>query len=163
MKKYYDETIVCDDLKITSFPIYPNIKEFYGKNNQLTEIQPEMLNQLMMNAYISGVSDNIVPVYASHFDANLPPNSCDLILMVDTYHECVNPPAILSGLRRALKPYGRLVLVEYRSEDSWIPSIYDDHRMSINQAKMELESNGFLLTQISEFLPWQHILIFSKI
>jgi len=128
-----------------------------------TEIQPEMLNQLMMNAYISGVSDNIVPVYASHFDANLPPNSCDLILMVDTYHECVNPPAILSGLRRALKPYGRLVLVEYRSEDSWIPSIYDDHRMSINQAKMELESNGFLLTQISEFLPWQHILIFSKI
>jgi len=128
-----------------------------------TEIQPEMLNQLIMNAYMLGLSHNIIPVYASHFDTNLPPNSCDLILMVDTYHECINPSAILSGLHRALKPYGRLVLVEYRLEDSWIPSIYDDHRMSIFQAKMELESNGFLLTQVSEFLPWQHILVFTKI
>ncbi|CAF0907501.1 unnamed protein product [Rotaria sp. Silwood1] len=126
-----------------------------------TDIQPEMLNQLAMNAYMFGLS-NIVPVLASHFDTNLPPNSCDLILMVDTYHECTNPPAILSGLYRALKPNGRLVLVEYRLEDSWMSNIYDDHRMSLFQAKLELESNGFFLLQAIESLPWQHILIFSK-
>jgi ubiquinone/menaquinone biosynthesis C-methylase UbiE len=128
-----------------------------------TEIQPEMLNHLMMNAYMLGLPQNIVPVIATHYDANLPANSCDLILMVDTYHECINPPAILSGLYRALKPNGRLVLVEYRAEDSWMSPGYGDHRMSIAQAKLELESNGFLLTQVSEFLPWQHILVFSKI
>ncbi len=127
-----------------------------------TEIQPEMLNQLMMNAY-SRLLYNIVPIHASHFDANLPPNSCDLILMVDMYHECINPPAMLRGLHRALKNSGRLVLVEYRLEDNWMSNIYNDHRMSVYQAKMELESNGFLLTQVSEFLPWQHILIFNKI
>jgi tRNA A58 N-methylase Trm61 len=128
-----------------------------------TEIQPDLLNQLMMNAYRSGLPYNIVPIHASQFDANLPPNSCDLILMVDTYHECINPPAILRGLHQALKQHGRLVLVEYRLEDSWMPSMYDDHRMSVFQAKLELESNGFLLTQVSEILPWQHVLIFSKI
>ncbi|CAF3433958.1 unnamed protein product [Rotaria sp. Silwood1] len=117
-----------------------------------TDIQPEMLNQLAMNAYMFGLS-NIVPVLASHFDTNLPPNSCDLILMVDTYHECTNPPAILSGLYRALKPNGRLVLVEYRLEDSWMSNIYDDHRMSLFQAKLELESNGFFLLQAIESLP----------
>ena len=128
-----------------------------------TELQPEMINQLMMNAYMSGVSHNIIPVYASHFDANLPPNSCDLILMVDMYHECINPPAILSGIRQALKPHGRLVLVEYRLEDNWMSNLYNDHRMSVYQAKAELEANGFYLTQVSESLPWQHILIFNKI
>jgi ubiquinone/menaquinone biosynthesis C-methylase UbiE len=128
-----------------------------------TDIQAEMLNQLMMTAYMSGLSYNIIPTLASHYDANLPPNSCDLILMVDTYHEIIHPPAVLSGLHRALKPNGRIVLVEYRLEDSWMPSAYDDHRMSMAQAKLELESNGFLLTQYFEFLPWQHILIFTKI
>ncbi|CAF0985630.1 unnamed protein product [Adineta steineri] len=128
-----------------------------------TELQPQMLNQLMLNAYTLGLAQNIVPTYASHFDANLPPNSCDLILMVDTYHECINPPAILSGLRHALKKNGRLVLVEYRLEDSRMPNMYNDHRMSIAQAKLELESNGFLLTQVHEFLPWQHILIYNKL
>ncbi len=128
-----------------------------------TELQPDMLNQLMMNAYMAGLSNNIIPIYASHFDANLPPNSCDVILMVDMYHECINPPAILSGIRQALKPYGRLILVEYRLEDSRIPNMQDDHRMSVYQAKMELEANGFYLTQVSETLPWQHILIFNKI
>ncbi|CAF1143421.1 unnamed protein product [Adineta ricciae] len=128
-----------------------------------SEIQPGLLGQLLMNAYTHGLSHNVIPVLATHTNANLPPNSCDLILMVDTYHECTNPPAILHGLRQALKPHGRLVLVEYRLEDSWMPNMYDDHRMSVAQAKLELESNGFRLTKLYEFLPWQHIMIFDKI
>lgn len=127
-----------------------------------TEIQPEMLQQLMMNSYASGQSQTIVPILASQNDANLPPNSCDLILMVDVYHECTNPPTILQGLRRALKPNGRLVLVEYRLEDNWMSTLHNDHRMSVHQAKMELEANGFYLSQVAEYLPWQHVLIFNK-
>jgi ubiquinone/menaquinone biosynthesis C-methylase UbiE len=128
-----------------------------------SDIQSDMLYQLNYNAAMSGLSSIIIPILASQSDANLPANSCDLILMVDTYHECQYPPAILDGLRRALKSNGRLVLVEYRLEDSWMPNMYNDHRMSINQAKVELESNGFQLSQVLECLPWQHILIFNKI
>lgn len=127
-----------------------------------TDVQREMLEHLKFNASMSGVGQVVVPVLGTQHRVNLPPNSCDLILMADTYHECTHPSSILRDIRRALKPKGRLVLVEYRLEDSLIPSIHDDHRMSINQAKLELESNGFLLSQVFEFLPWQHILIFNK-
>lgn len=128
-----------------------------------SEVQYKMLHKLMKNASRHGLAQTITPVLASHHDANLPPNSFDLILMVDVYHECIDPPAILKGLRRALKPNGRLVLVEYRLEDSWIPNVYDDHRMSLSQAKLELELNGFVLRKALEFLPSQHILIFTKV
>ena len=128
-----------------------------------TDIQPAMLNQLSYNAALAGLSNIIVPVLASHYHANLPPNSCDLILVVDTYHECIHPPSILSGLRQALKPNGRLVLVEYRLENSWGWDAADDHRMSFYQAKLEFESNGFFLSDYIPSLPWQHALIFRKI
>ena len=36
MKHYDEHCIMCDGLNITSFPIYPNMTEFYGDNNQLT-------------------------------------------------------------------------------------------------------------------------------
>ena len=37
--------------------------------------------------------------------------------MVDVYHECTDPEGTLKGLFKALKPKGRLVLVEFRGED----------------------------------------------
>lgn len=128
-----------------------------------TDIQPAMLQQLQMNAAMSGLPNNIIPVLSSHCNPNLPPNSCDLIIVVDTYHECINPPALLQGLHQALKPNGRLVLVEYRSEDNWFSNSHNDHRMSLFQAKLELESNRFILSQAIECLPYQHLLVFNKI
>ncbi|CAF1305767.1 unnamed protein product [Rotaria magnacalcarata] len=128
-----------------------------------TDIQPQMLNQLVLNAAMAGISHNIVPIVSSHSDANLPPNSCDFIILVDTYHECIDPPALLRGLHQALKPNGRIVLVEYRSEDSWMSNMYNDHRMSLLQAKLEFECNRFALSQVVESLPYQHVLIFNKV
>ena len=54
-------------------------------------------------------------------DPKLPPASVDLALMVDVYHELSQPQAMLRTLREALKPGGRLVLLEYRKEDPAIP------------------------------------------
>lgn len=127
-----------------------------------TDIQPAMLSHMSYNAALSGLSNNIVPVLSTHYDANLPPNSCDLILVVDTYHECIHPPSVLNGLRQALKPNGRLVLVEYRLENHWAWNMQNDHRMSFYQAKMEFESNGFYLSDYISYMPLQHVLIFRK-
>ena len=46
MKHFYKEEIECNNRGITSFPIYPNMKKFDGRNNQLTSfpIQPEMID-----------------------------------------------------------------------------------------------------------------------
>ena len=68
---------------------------------------------------------------------------------------------MLAALHRALKPQGRLVLLEYRKEDPNIP-IRPEHKMSVAEAKLELEAEGFALTKVDETLPRQHILIFTR-
>ncbi|HEY2155735.1 MAG TPA: class I SAM-dependent methyltransferase, partial [Isosphaeraceae bacterium] len=65
------------------------------------------------------------------------------------------------GLRKALKPDGRLVLVEFRAEDPEVP-IKPEHKMTVVQARKELEANGFTFKESLEFLPWQHVIIFEK-
>ena len=90
----------------------------------------------------------------------LPPASVDLVLMVDVYHELSQPQAILRHLRESLRPGGRLVLLEYRKEDPTIP-IRFEHKMSVAEARLEVEAEGFTLSKVDESLPRQHILIFT--
>jgi hypothetical protein len=54
-----------------------------------------------------------------------------------------------------------LVLVEYRGEDPTVP-IKPEHKMTERQVLDEIEPMGFRLKEMLDFLPWQHILIFSK-
>src|SRR5438876_9062227 len=70
------------------------------------------------------------------------------------------PQAMLRHLRDALKPGGRLVLLEYRKEDPSIP-IRPEHKMSVAEAKLEIEAEGFTLSKVDDALPRQHILIFT--
>jgi SAM-dependent methyltransferase len=125
-----------------------------------TDVQPEMLRMLGENAQNMGVK-NIKPIRCTPSDPKLPENAVDLILMVDVYHECSEPEATLKGLRKSLKATGRLVLVEFRAEDPEVP-IKPEHKMSVAQARKELEANGFTFKESLEFLPWQHIIIFEK-
>jgi ubiquinone/menaquinone biosynthesis C-methylase UbiE len=125
-----------------------------------TDVQVEMLKMLRENARMEGVS-NIKPVRASQASTGLPDGSIDLILMVDVYHECSDPEMILQGLRRALKPKGRLVLVEFRGEDPEVP-IKPEHKMTLAQARREIEPQKFRFVESLEFLPWQHVIIFEK-
>jgi SAM-dependent methyltransferase len=125
-----------------------------------TDIQPEMLRMLVANAREAGFK-NIKPVRATASDPKLPEGQIDLVLMVDVYHECSDPEAILRGLRKALKPTGRLVLVEFRAEDPDVP-IKAEHKMTLAQVRRELEPQGFAFKESLEFLPWQHIIIFER-
>jgi SAM-dependent methyltransferase len=125
-----------------------------------TDVQPQML-QLLANRLAEKRITNVTLVQGAVDDPRLPPLSVDLELMVDVYHELSQPQAMLRGLREALKPGGRLVLLEYRKEDPRIP-IKFEHKMSVAEAKLEVEHEGFTLTTVDEALPWQHILIFTK-
>jgi ubiquinone/menaquinone biosynthesis C-methylase UbiE len=124
------------------------------------DIQPEMLQILQRRLDRARVT-NVVLVQGTIDDPKLPPSSMDLELMVDVYHEMSRPQEMLRGLRTALKATGRLVLLEYRKEDPAIP-IKPDHKMSVREAKVEVEAEGFALAQVDESLPRQHILIFTK-
>jgi ubiquinone/menaquinone biosynthesis C-methylase UbiE len=126
-----------------------------------TDVQPEMLRTLRGNARAAGVA-NVKPVLATQADTRLPKGAVDLVLMVDVYHECTDPERILKGLFEALKPGGRLVLVEFRAEDPLVP-IRPEHKMTVEQVRREVEPQGFVLKDKPlEFLPWQHVIIFEK-
>jgi len=125
-----------------------------------TDLQPQMLDLLGRRLTADGIT-NVTLVRGAVDDPKLPPASVDLELMVDVYHELSQPQAMLRGLREALKPDGRLVLLEYRKEDPSIP-IKFEHKMSVAEAKLEVEDEGFTLAAVDEALPWQHILIFKK-
>jgi SAM-dependent methyltransferase len=124
------------------------------------DIQPEML-QLLGERLKRGRITNVTPVLGALDDPKLPEAALDLILMVDVYHEFSEPQKMLRRMRAALKPGGRLVLLEYRKEDPTVP-IRFEHKMSVAEARMEVEAEGFTLAKVDEALPRQHILIFTR-
>jgi ubiquinone/menaquinone biosynthesis C-methylase UbiE len=123
------------------------------------DVQPEMLQKVRENA-AKAKAGNVVTVQGSYTDPMLPKGQIDLILLVDVYHEFSEPQKMLRGIRSALKPDGRLVLLEYRKEDPSIP-IRVEHKMTVAEVKTELEAEGFKLSQVVETLPRQHILILT--
>jgi SAM-dependent methyltransferase len=124
------------------------------------DLQPEMLKMLAARLARENIP-NVTLVHGAIDDPKLPVAVIDLVLMVDVYHEFSEPQKMLSALSKALKPGGRLVLLEYRKEDAAIP-IRFEHKMSVAEAKLELEAEGFTLSSVDGRLPRQHILIFSK-
>ena len=123
------------------------------------DIQPEMLHLLKLRAKNAGVA-NIKPIHGSLVDPKLPEGEVDLILLVDVYHEFSNPEEMLVAMRKALKPRGRLALVEFRLEDPSVP-IKLEHKMSKEQIMKEIPPNGFKLVEEFEKLPWQHVMFFE--
>lgn len=124
------------------------------------DIQPQMLAMLRQRLDKEKIA-NVELVLGTYDDPKLPANTVDLILMVDVYHEFSQPQRMLQRMRESLKTGGRLVLLEYRKEDPSIP-IRPDHKMSVAEAKAEVEAEGFTLSSVDERLPRQHILIFTK-
>jgi len=123
------------------------------------DLQPEMLELLLERAEERQLA-NLVTVEATVDDPRLPPASVDMVLMVDVYHELSHPVRVLGHVRRALKEGGRVVLVEFRSEDRAVP-IKLRHKMSKAQVIREMAANGFRLQDETDELPWQHVMAFE--
>ena len=125
------------------------------------DVQPEMIALLKDNLEKAGLT-NVVPVLGTADDPKLPRESLDWILLVDVYHELQQPKAVLARVREALKPTGRVALVEYRLEGLTALHIREEHRMSPKQVLAEWEPAGFRLVKRHEFLPTQHFFVFEK-
>jgi ubiquinone/menaquinone biosynthesis C-methylase UbiE len=123
------------------------------------DIQEGMIALLRKNIQARNLK-NVDIVLGTPTDPKLPGNAVDLVLMVDVYHEFSNPTAMMTRIRSALKPGGRVVLVEFRKEDTNVP-IQPLHKMSVAGVRSELEPLGFQFERSLEFLPWQHIIFFT--
>ena len=124
------------------------------------DIQPEMLEIIETRKAEEGVS-NIQGVKGEVDDPNLAPNSIDAAIMVDAYHEFSHPFEMINGLYEALRPGGRIFLLEYRGEDASVP-IRPLHKMTQEQVKKEMAVFGLEWSETLDFLPWQHMMVFTK-
>jgi ubiquinone/menaquinone biosynthesis C-methylase UbiE len=123
-----------------------------------SDIQPEMLAIIKKKMEGERLA-NVELVLATETDPRLPENGIDLALMVDVYHELAQPQVVLRALKRVLRKDGRLVLIEFRKESEWVP-IREEHKMSVREARLELEAEGYRFDRVIDVLPWQHILVF---
>jgi ubiquinone/menaquinone biosynthesis C-methylase UbiE len=124
------------------------------------DIQPEMLNIIEFFKQEKHIT-NVEPVLATLTNPNLPPQSVDLALMVDAYHEFEYPQEVMQGIVKALKPGGRVVLVEYRGENPFI-LIKRLHKMTQKQVRQEMQTVGLVWKETKNLLPQQHLMIFEK-
>ena len=125
------------------------------------DIQPEMLQLIEQQKAQNGLT-NVEGVQGEIDNPNLPANSIDAAIMVDAYHEFSHPFEMINGLYEALKPGGRIFFLEYRGEDASVP-IWPLHKMTEEQVVKEMGVFGLEWTDTLDFLPWQHMMIFTKV
>ena len=125
------------------------------------EIQQEMLDILAEKMAAEGIT-NIKGVLGTITDPKLPPESVDLAIMVDVYHEFSHPYEMMRNICRGLKTGGRVAFIEYRAEDPKVP-IKRLHKMSELQVIKEATPHPLVWVETLDDLPWQHVIIFEKI
>lgn len=140
-----------------SFRIAPQVPQ--GKVYAV-DVQPEMIEILNYFKAEKNIS-NVEPILSSVTSPNLPPNSVDLALMVDVYHEFEFPHEMMGAIVRSVKPGGRIVLVEYRGENPFV-MIKPLHKMTQKQVKKEMQAIGLTYLETINSLPQQHVMIFQK-
>lgn len=140
-----------------TFRIAPKVPE--GKVFAV-EIQDVAIQYLSLKSKELGFA-NVLPIKGAEASANLPENSVDLAIMVDVYHELEYPVEMLASIRKALKPDGKILLIEYRGEDPAV-AIKPLHKMTVKQVEKELNANGFKLVENGQFMKIQHFLVFEK-
>jgi ubiquinone/menaquinone biosynthesis C-methylase UbiE len=133
-----------------------------GQNGRVfaVDVQPEMLNLLTNRARAAGIT-NIAAVLGTATNVPLSRSSVDMAILVDVCHEFEFPYEMMGSICDALKPGGRVVLVEYREEDASVP-IKRVHKMSEAQVKKEMAVHPLAFVETRSALPWQHVMIFRR-
>ncbi|MFT4830727.1 MAG: SAM-dependent methyltransferase [Psychroserpens sp.] len=124
------------------------------------DIQEEMLAAMRNKKLQNGIT-NVSLIKGSEKSVELPENTVDKVLLVDVYHEFNYPYEMMQSIKKALRPDGKIYLIEYRGEDPRVP-IKEIHKMTQKQAVKEMKALGLKLERNIDTLPWQHCMVFVK-
>lgn len=104
---------------------------------------------------------NVVGVVNSVADVSLSPHSIDLAFICDTYHHFEKPLAMMESIRRALRPGGSVVVIDFRKIPGLgTPWVTGHVRANESMVVREIESAGFRLAEDSDFLASNYFLRF---
>jgi len=123
------------------------------------DVQPPMIEAISKRIARAQLR-NVKPVLGTQLDPRLP-GRVDAVLIVDAYHEMEQPLVILGKLVRALKPQGRIGIVEFK-KDGWGPGGSMDERMDPERIVRDAEAAGLRLLSHETFLRYQYMLVFVR-
>jgi ubiquinone/menaquinone biosynthesis C-methylase UbiE len=122
-------------------------------------VQPEMLNAISRRVQRETLT-NVQTVLGHGSDPRLPEHALDAVLIVDAYHEIDDRVTMLRNIARALKPQGRIGVVDFRLDGTG-PGPDADERVSPDVVVKDAEGAGLRLIRQEPFLPYQYFLIFG--
>ena len=94
---------------------------------------------------------------------NLPARSLDAVLVVDVYPEVEDRVAFLRNLAAALKPGGRIGIVNYKPGRGGPGPVPPDEGVRVESASVEADARSAGLRLLAnENLPYQYLLVLSQ-
>jgi ubiquinone/menaquinone biosynthesis C-methylase UbiE len=123
------------------------------------DISPDMILHLNRRIRDLGIA-NVVTILAPPDDPLLPPASVDRVFFCNVWHHIEDRPAYLEVLKKALKPGGRLVIVDFHKRELPVgppPSM----KLTREEVLRAVEAAGFHLVEEHTFLPYQYFLVFE--
>jgi len=126
------------------------------------DISENFINNIVRRSEKQGLN-NVEGIVNTQQDTKLKPGSVDLVFMSDTYHHFEYPRAMLRSIRQALKPGGRMAIIDFRKEpgvsSGWVMSHVRADKQTVIK---EVEASGFHLTQEPGFLRDNYFLLFTR-
>ena len=122
------------------------------------DVQPPMIEAITRRIARAQLR-NVKTVLGTQTDPRLP-GPIDAALFVDTYHELEHPVVMLGKVARALKPSGRLGIIEFK-KDGWGPGPPMNERMDPEPIVRDAEAAGLRLLSRETFLRYQYMLVFA--
>jgi len=129
------------------------------------DIQDDFLAKSRAKAESDKLS-NVSFIKGSETDPMLPAGGVDVALALDSYHHYDYPDKMLAGIRKGLKPGGKLVIVEYYKRKTAMPNgrALEHIRLDAPDVIKEIESSGFHLESQREHIKdSQYMLTFTAI
>jgi predicted methyltransferase len=124
------------------------------------DVQPEMLNAISRRVQREGLA-NVRPILGRGSDPRLPQGTLDAVLLVDAYHEIDERVTLLRNIAGALKPQGRIGVIDFKLGGGG-PGPGADERVSPDVVTGDALSAGLRLVASETFLPYQYFLIFAR-
>lgn len=124
------------------------------------DIDPDMTAYLQQRAAKDGYR-NVVVILAAPSDPRLPENGVDLIFTCDTYHHLEHRTAYFARLRKALRPGGRVAIIDHNGNAGLFVGLFG-HFTPSSVMRSELEAAGYTLENEYTFLPRQSFMVFSR-
>jgi predicted methyltransferase len=127
-----------------------------------TDIADNFLKHIESTCKDAGIK-NVKTVLSKADSSELPPASVDVVFLCDVYHHFEFPAKMLATLHAALKPRGRLIVVDYRREQGKSPEWLMKHvRAGRGTVTREIETAGFKLRREGKLLQENYMIVFER-